>query len=414
MESAREGKEAMTEYRYKAVDDDGSAVNGTMEAESGREVTRRLQERGLTVSSVEKTGAAVPLMRVSKQLTWEELLVFTEQLQTISKSDLPLAPSLKSLAADLRSSRLKPVLEQMGRDIENGHTLEETIGRQHDAFPRLFAPMIRAGERTGNLSGVLHLLCTWSDHMVSFKNTIKVNMAYPIMVILAAAAVLLFLLLKVVPVFGEIFQDFGGALPAPTRFWINTADFLRYHWTESLIAMAALMAVIVIIRQLLRRSDSGRYWLDTIRLHVPWLGKLYYLQSLSRFCHTFALLLKAEVPALESLELSAAASGCPQLERAIEEARPHIAGGERISDALAQTGFFGHNFCWLLATSEERGEAEAALDNLADIYDRELKTSDRMLGVVFGPVCIVITGLIVASIVFSMYLPIFTLGDSII
>lgn len=403
----------MTLYRYRAVDDQGQPIEDTMEAGSARQVTQRLHERGLTVNAVEELHKERGLFRISKRLTWDDLNLFSEQLVAIARSELPLAPAIKALAADLRNPRLKPVLDRLGQDLERGASLEEAIMNQHTSFPKLYPAIIKAGEATGNLAGVLQLLTNYSSRIVGLRNTLQMALAYPITVIVIAACVISFMLLKVVPVFAEIFHEFGGQLPAPTLFWVRMGDSLQRHWSGIIIGVSVLIIAVQVGRRVLRRTETGRCWLDSIRLHVPMLGHLHYLLALSRFSRTLGVLLASRVPVLESLELAAAASDSPLLQRAAEEAGLQVAGGERIADALAGTGFFGHHFCWLLATGEDRGEADTALESLAIGFDREVASRDKLLSVMASPVLIVILGGIIVSIIVSLYLPIFSLGDVI-
>ncbi len=401
----------MAQYKYRAVDDQGKAVDGTMEETSAHRVTRVLQERGLTVNSVEELHKTRGFMQVSHRLTWDELALFAEQLTTITRSELPLAPALKAMAADLRSSRLKPVLDRLQRDLERGVSLEDAISTQHENFPRIFPSVIRAGEKTGNLAGVLQLLCNYASRMVGLKHVMQGALVYPVTVLVLGSFVMCFLLVKVVPVFAEIFQEFGGELPVPTRFWIKVGFLIQFHWWLILGGIGIFLIVWRVSLYLLHRYETGTVWLDWLRLHTPVFGVLHYQLALSRFSRSLSMLLASRVPVLESLELAAASSGSPMLQRVVDDANLQVAGGERISDALSSTGFFGHNFCWLLATSEDRGDAESALENLAAIYEREVTLRDRMVGSLVSPILIVMLGFIIASVVISLYLPIFTLGD---
>lgn len=403
----------MTMFRYRAVDDQGVAVDGTMEEASAHRVTQRLQERGLQVNSVEEMHKAPGLLRVSTHLTWDELNLFAEQLQAIARSSLPLAPSLKALAADLRNRRMKTVLDRMCHDLERGESLEQAVTNNHESFPRLFVSIIRAGEATGNLSGVLQLLSSYTARMVGLKNTLQVALAYPITVLIVAAFILGFMLVKVVPVFADIFNEFGGQLPWPTQFWVQVSDGFVHHWQGVILNTAIVAALVIIVWKLLRRSSTGRCWLDSIRLHIPIVGHVYYQMCVARFARTLGLLLGARVPVLDSLELAAASSGSAMLEQVVNTANLQVAGGERIADALSSTGFFGHSFCWLLATGEDRGEAELALNNLADSFEREALVRDRMMAILLTPVLVLGLGLIIVSIIVALYLPIFTLGDVI-
>lgn len=401
----------MPQFKYRAVNEEGEAFEDVMEAASARQAAKRLRERGLTVNSVELLHSDKRLLRVSSQLTWEEISLLTEQLQAIARGGFPMASSLHALAQDLNKQRLKPVLEGMSTALEQGASLEEAIGRYHESFPRVYAALIRAGESTGNLPGVLQLLSAYAGRMVRLKQGIKVALAYPIMVTIVSIFILWFILVKVVPVFAEIFRDFGGQLPAPTQFYVNLGNFFAYHGITFFSAMCVTIMLLYIAGRLMWKNERGRCWMDAIRIHVPMLGRLIYLASVARFARTFSLLLEARVPVLESLELAAAAAGSPLIERAAESAVLDVAGGDTIADALRRTKYFGHSFCWLLGLGEKRGEAEVALLGLADAYDREADMRDRIIATLFTPALVVMLGLIIGSLVISLYLPIFTLGD---
>ena len=402
----------MPQYRYRAQNLEGLPDEGTMEESSAHRVRLKLEERGLKVMLVEPIDPPKTLLRISPQLTWEEVRLFTEQLRAIVKHGLPLPAALGAMAHDVTSSRLRPVLLQLKLDLEQGRGLEEAVARQQRVFPRLYAPMLRAGEASGNLPGVLQLLAQHANAQVISRHTLKTVLAYPVAVIIACFLVLLFILQKVVPVFADVFDEFGGQLPAPTRFWIQVADALHQpyllHWILGLA-----LAGFLVVQYLIPRWGAGRYWFDAFRMHLPVVGRTYYLAALSRFCRALGLLLRSQVPVVDALELAGASADSPQLERAVEEAALAIAGGERISDALESTGFFPHSFTWLLGTSENRGDIDEALDAFAETAEREAGLRDKTAMALLTPSVVLCVGLLVLSIIVALYLPIFTLGDQI-
>jgi len=403
----------MPSYTYRAVDRDGKPVEGTMEAESARAVTAMLRERGLQVNVVEEIGKRPGFFRLKSRLTWQDLDLFNHQLMAIVKSGLPLAPSLRALAEEVKSSRLKRVLDDVRSQIEGGSSLEEAIGRHPDSFSPVYRTMIRAGERTGNLSGVLSQLTTYSSRMVEMKNSIQVAVAYPILVLVACAAIVGFILTRVVPIFAGIYADFGGGLPGPTQLVVAISNFLISNTiTVPACVIVAVAAAYAILRRL-RRIESGRYALDWLKLHVPIFGALYVNASLARFSRSLGLLLASKVPALEGLELASAAAGNAVLRRAVTEGAHLVEGGERISGALASTGFFGHSFCWMLSTAEDRGDVDSALLELADVYERGVTRLDKLILMLVGPVLVIAVGIVIGYLIISLYLPIFMLGDAI-
>ena len=403
----------MTQYRYRALDHEGNAVEDTIEAPSAYRATAILKERGLTISSVEELAPPPSLLRVSRQLTWDELRIFLEQLIAVVRSGLPLAPALQSLAKDLRQPRLRGALDRLRLDIERGESLDDALERQPKAFPSFFVSAVRAGEKSGNLAGVLQLLCRHAARVSELRHTLQVALAYPITVSVVALAVVLFLLIGVVPQYGEIFADFGAQLPAPTQLLVNVSHFLRYQMEIVLTVIPAVAALVILLWITLRRTETGRVFLDWLRMHLPIYGTLNYYVALARFCRTLEVLLTARAPIIESLELAAAASASPILERAVNKAVLLVASGERVADALSSTGFFGHSFCWTLGTSEGRGELERALGALAETYEREVALRDRLSTAMISPALVFIIAVVVGSIIVSLYLPIFVLGDSV-
>lgn len=401
----------MTLYRYRAVDLQGNPVEDTMEAPSAHRVVAVLHERGLRVSTVEEANPPPGLLRVSRQLTWQELHLFITQLASIVKSGLPLAPALQSLAKDLGRSRLKGAIDRLRIDIERGVSLNEAIAAQPRVFPHLFSAAIRAGEASGNMAGVLQLLARYTGRVLQLRSSIQLALVYPVTVLAAAFCIMIFLLVKVVPVFAEIFNDFGGQLPGPTRLLVALSSVVSLHAGTVVVAVVAAVLGLMLLWRLAQRSDQGRIACDWIRTHAPVVGAVHHLVALARFCRSLGLLLASRVPILESLELAAASSGSAILERAVAEANLMIASGERLADALDSTGFFGHTFCWMVSTAENRGEVETALESLAETYEREAALRDRLAVAFVTPALIFVVGGVIAFVVVSLYLPIFTLGD---
>jgi len=403
----------MRRFSYRAMDAEGNPFTGTMEATSSRQVTSHLQEQGLTVNSVVEVNKPKGLLRISNKLSPSELYLFAEQLYAITRTSLPLPAALRSLAADLKGSRLKPVLEGIERDVAQGFSLDEAIERQHEAFPPLFSGIIRAGEASGNLPGVLQIYLQHTKRMMMLRSTLTTALAYPIMILILCVIIVGYLLIKVMPVYEDIFEGFGARLPIVTRFWLSAGDMLSNQWPLLCLYCGGIVMLMFLLRWGMMSFDAGRTRLDWLRLHFPILGHLYYLLAVSRFARSLAVMLASQAPLLPSLELAAAASESPMLQRAVKEANLYVAEGERIADALAGTGFFTFHFCWLLGMGEDRGEAELTLDNIAETLENEILFRDRLLGMLWAPALIIIVGIIVGSIVTSLYLPLYTLGSSI-
>jgi len=357
-------------FKYRAVDENGRAATGTMEETSARQVTALLRERGLQVNSVEPVEPRWGIPRLGRRLTWEEVSLFNEQLTAITRGNLPLVESLRALAVDVDSPRLRPVFAALQRDLEGGATLEEALVGLERQLPPTYVSAIRAGERTGNLPGVLAMLGEESARMVTLKNDLRAALAYPILVVIAAALVLGFLLRYVVPEFASIFEDFGASLPWVTRFMLDASECVQRNWIFLLSGLGIAVALLFVWWRGFGHGRARSVFMDRVRLLCGPFGRMYYAVSLSRFLRNLAMLEASEVPLVEGLGLSAAASGNAVLVRAVAHATSAVSQGEPLSKAFEDAGFFDHTLCWLLATAEERGDVIETLRHLANMYAR--------------------------------------------
>ena len=401
----------MALFNYKGVDPEGNPVEGIIEEESARRVVLILEERGLDVYTVEETGPKRRLFPSKDRLTWADLEDLNEQLLTITREKLPITYAIGELTRDLRNRRVKRVLEDIRRHVEAGNSLEEAFSLHPESFSPVYTTLIRAGERAGNLAGVFACLSGYSRRMAELKNQVQEALAYPLIVATAAFALVVGLLVWVVPTFGEIFMDFGGQLPAPTRLLLSVSHLVKdnlVYWASG--AGIALAVGLVFLRALLRTSSSG-YAMDRAKLLTPAFGRMYAATSLERFCRSLGMLLEARVPLLESLDLAVATTGNAVLRRAVTAAAQQVSAGSPLADALADSGYFENLFCWLLGHAEKRGEMDQTLMVLAENYERTVARVQKWILMLTGPVAAIVVGLIIGYIVVSLYLPIFSLGD---
>ncbi len=354
-------------------------------------------------------GFALP--RKGKRLSWEDLDLFAEELAGIARSGLPLVPALRNLANDVHRPELRATLERMHARLEGGASIDEAVAAVGERLPPVFTALMRAGEASGNLAGVLQLLSGYTAHMRELKHRLQLAMAYPAMLIVASAAVILFMLVVVVPDYAIALEGLRGrfgesGMPWPTRTLIGLSAFLREN---GLVLVASLAAAAALGRAgvlLLRRSGPGRTWWDALGLAVPILGRVRYLAAVSRFGRTLSALLRSQVGAVDSLGLAANASGNAMLERAVRHAAKCVNEGESIAEGLIRTRFFARDFCWLVSTCEERGEPALGLDHAAAKYERELEMRERMLAGMMNPVVVVLVGFLVLGIMSSLYWPV--------
>ncbi|HIJ65485.1 MAG TPA: type II secretion system F family protein [Candidatus Hydrogenedentes bacterium] len=400
----------MPTFRYKAINANEEPVEATIEQTSAHRVVAVLQEEGFHINSVEELGVRPTVPRLTAKLTWADVALFNEQLLAITKSGLPLVPSLRAAAQDLRRGRLKTAIESVRTCLETGATLEEAVAQHRHSFPAVYASVIRAGERAGNLPGVLARMAHYSARMIETRHKLQEALAYPALVLIAASAVFTFLLIKVVPVYSAIYAEFGKPIPRVTSFWLALARFGEAHALALSAAPLLLVAALAGLNLLAKRSDGAARTRDWGLLHVPVLGAMFAAAARGRFSHTLAVLLSSRVPVQDGLELAGAASGNALLDQAARRAAHYVAAGDTIADALSKSAAFPHTFCWMVATAEERGDLEDVLLELAESCEREVARKDATLTFLTGPMLIAVLGGLILFMLVSVYYPVVGIG----
>ncbi|HIJ65036.1 MAG TPA: type II secretion system F family protein [Candidatus Hydrogenedentes bacterium] len=402
-------------FEYEAVDGDGQPCIGTMEADSRYRVAVSLCERGFRVSSIRERGKQRGFFRGPRPLTLEDLTLLNEQLLEITESRLPLASALDTMAKDVKSKRLRAVIEDIGRELEAGATIEAALRRHPESFSPAYLAMIQAGEHTGNLPGVLAQLTTHSKQMVEFKNGLQEALAYPIVAFTVVTLLFGFLCVMVVPAYAEIYAMFGKRLPLPTWPVLFMGRLLSAHASCLLAGAGFLILAVCLLRKLLRgetfRRSAALRLCERLKLHAPVVGRLCYTSRVERFARTLGVLLSSRAEAPESLILAGASTGSAVFEQAGLDAATRVANGETMADALEGVRLFRPRFLWLLRHGEKNGAADNAFLSLADACERELARRTKLAVMLAGPIGISLIGLIVFFTALSILIPVFQLSS---
>lgn len=403
----------MAQYKYRAVDAVDVSVAGTVEDTSAHKAVHALRERGLTVTAIEEIPPHRSILSPAKGLKWEELQQFCEQLQTVTAAKLPVGPALAALAQDVHKPRLRKVMRDVQERMKAGNTLETALSHHPDCFSPMFLTLVRAGERAGDLSTVFDALNGYSKRMVELKNGVQEALAYPLFLIAAGIAVLLWMLVGVLPSYAEAFSGFGARLPLLTQALLVVSNGIREFPLLSAGAAAVIGLSIAALVLLYLRDGTAGLRSDWVKLRFPVLGGVYEAASLGRFSRALGILLKAQVPLLEGVELAAAASGNAVLGRAATNAVSALSAGDTLGGALRQTGYFTNSYCWLLEHAEQRGELCETLSILESDCLRTVDHRRRFLMLMVGPAVVVFIGVLMGALLLAMYLPLFSLGNAI-
>jgi type IV pilus assembly protein PilC len=397
----------MSLFRYLAKDPTGRSVSATAEADNERALVSTLRKRGLVVLDVsEEVRTPVGIKKGRRKVKAGDLVVFSRQLATMVDAGLPLVQALDTLAGQSESPSLKLVLEDVVKNIEQGANFSEAISGFPKVFSSLFVNMVRAGEASGTLAEILERVAGYMEAALALKRKVRSAMIYPAIVSGMAVIITSVLLLKVIPVFGNIYESFGSALPMPTQMLLDFSGFLRAYFP---FAMGALVVGIFALRKYVK-TESGALRLDKFKFNLPVFGPIFRKVAVSRFSRTLSVLVKSGVPILSALDIVAKTAGNKLIERAVNQAMEEIKKGENIADPLASSQVFPPMVTKMIAVGEESGKLEVMLSKISDFYDSQVDAAVSGLTSLIEPLLIAFLGIVVGGIVICMFLPIFKLS----
>jgi type IV pilus assembly protein PilC len=384
-------------------------ISGVQEALNEDNAVNTLMSRGLMVMSIQqKAGGKMTAPRGKVSET--DLVLFTRQLATMVDAGLPLVTGLTALyeqADPRKQGGLRRVVGEVSALVQEGSTFCESISKHPLVFTRLYVAMVKAGESGGLLAEILDRLASFLEASSRLRKKVKSAMTYPVIVICIAFAITTFLIVKVVPVFGEIFKDFGANLPGPTQFLLDLSDFIRGNWYY---LIGGFLAVFFGIRAFLRTDRGTRFW-DVWKLKLPIFGPLVHKICMTRFARTFAQLIRSGVPILEVMEIVGDTSGNSVVTDAIKAVASDVEKGDHLTNALSRQPIFPPMLVRMVGAGEQTGKIDAMLEKMADFWDEEIEAILDALTSLIEPLLIVVLGVIVGGIVIAMFLPIFKLSD---
>lgn len=406
----------MTNFTYVARDRSGIESVGSLTAVSIDDVVANLHGRGLSVLHIQEDRSGG-----LRRTLWEKLnsdiggantralALFSRQLSTVLQSGIPLVRGLTGLAADGSNRTVARAVRDVCMRLEQGQSLSEAMAARPGVFNRMYLSMIRAGERAGTLDVVVDQLAIYLEKIDAIKTKLRSAMSYPTFVLVFAVAASLFLLLKIVPTFADIYAQMQVDLPSYTLLVMRVSSLIL----GNLLATAAVLAAVVALFVAWARTKSGRYIMHRALLATPVFGPIVRKAVMSRFTRTLGILIRSGLPIMESLDLVKGTTGNAVVERAIGEARVEIERGAGITDSFRRTGRMPEMVLQMMATGEESGALDELLMKTSDFYDREVDASVEGLSSLLEPLLMVIVGALIGAIVIAMFLPIFSLGDAI-
>ena len=335
-----------------------------------------------------------------------ELSIFTSQLASLLQAGLPLVSCLEALQDQTEDQVFRIVIRDVRNDISTGTSFSASVKKFPKAFPNLFISMVEAGEASGGLAEILGKVAGYFESSVKLAKKVKSAMTYPVAVIGLAVALVNVLLIFVIPVFAAMFADFGAKLPLPTQMLIDLSNFMKAWWWA--LALGAYGIFYSVNKY--TSTPVGRRQKDIFLVKAPIFGNMVHKIALSRFCRTYATLMRSGVPILRTLEIVSSASGKVQVEDACTEIAKHVSQGGQVSDIMAVNPFFPPMMKHMVKAGETTGNVDGMMNKIADFYDTEIDATVSALTSLIEPLLITFLGVVVGGIVMAMFLPIFQLG----
>ena len=384
----------------------GREIRSSVEAATEQAAVAALLNRNLLVVSIqEKIGKKGKTAGGSVALA--DLVIFTRQLATMIDAGLAMVQSLQALADQTTNKVMRDVIRDVCTRVEGGDSFSEALQKHPKVFSRLYVCMVAAGEKGGLLAEILARLATYLENAARLRKKVKSAMMYPTVVTVVAILITIFLLVKVVPVFGEIFASFGAKLPAPTQFLIDISNLVK-KW---LVLVLVGGAGIVYGWLYFIKTPPGRQFWDSRRIKLPIFGSIAHKICLARFTRTLASLIRSGVPILEVLQIVSQTVGNVIMEKAIKVASSDIERGESISAALAKHPVFPSMIIRMITAGEQTGKIDNMLERISDFLDEEIETTLAGLTSLIEPILIVFLGVVIGGMVICMFLPIFKMGE---
>jgi len=349
---------------------------------------------------------------IFRRIRTRDICMVARQLATLLRAGMPLVPALSALVEQsrgvkARDNHLAEVMEKVAHDVNSGSTLANALGKHPKVFSNLFINMVAAGETSGTLEEVLFRLAEILEKRVNLAAKVKSAVAYPLMMVVVAVAVVVFLMSVVVPSITEIFIEMNRALPWPTLLLISTSDFMRTYWT--LIAAAVCLAFFGTIA--IYRTENGRLYADRTKLKLPLFGGLFLKLEVARLSRTLGILLVSGIPILSALDIAKQVIQNRVIADALDSVKDLVSKGEAIANAIRKTGLFPPIVHHIITTGQASGNLEEGLINIADMYENEVELTTKTLTSLLEPLILLLMGAVVGFIVLAILLPIFDINQ---
>ncbi len=393
----------MTTFAYQVRDKNGKRLKGFVEAISEKTAADHLAQQGFLVTQIKTRSKSSFLFSPSGKISSDDFTMFYVQLSNLLESGITLLSALQTMLGQIDSKRLNHVVQRLISSIQSGSSLSEAMEQQPDVFQTLYQNMIRVGETSGNLSQNLQFIAELHESRSELNHKIFTSLAYPVVLMIASVAVILFMIVWIIPTFAEIFTKAGVPLPLPTQIIYNISQFVKSYP----LLLTLFLGLFFVGAKLVLKVPDVKYKWDKFLLSLPYFGPLVKRIEISRWTRAVALMLSSGVPILKTLEISKRLTQNLLFEECYGRAYTSVQGGGKLADTLRNNHIFFNDAVQMIATGENSGTLDKMLYKIATYYDQLVTRNLKRLTGVIEPVFVVGMGLVVGFIMLSVLLPIF-------
>lgn len=399
----------MATFIYKARNQQGELVSGSMEMPDAESIAASLDKLGYSVLEITKPsqlfGSLGDFLASFQRLDKQELIVFSRQLATLIRSGMPLLPSLGTICEQTTNKRFKVIIEDVRQSVQEGESFSEALAKHPAVFPEIFVSMVRVGEAGGLMDEVLNRLAFLNTQEMEIYSRIRSAMTYPIVLFILAFLIVNFIMIGVLPKFVTVFAASKAELPLPTQIVLGTSWILRNFWW----AIFGGMALFGLYFRRRIQTGSGREWFHRSLLKIPVFGELYAKVQISRFARTLSTLTSSGVPILQALMVVEKTITNVVLRKAVQDIRAAISSGSSVVEPFRASGFFPPMVIQMISIGEKSGKLDQMFEEISAFYDPEIEYTIKNLTSLLEPFMLLSMGLVVAFIALSVLLPIFNL-----
>lgn len=397
----------MAQYNYKAMDKNGKAKKGSIEAINLDKAKEKLKSEGLIVQDIKEQGAGKK--GGGKKVKDKDLAVFCKQFSAVLNAGVTIISALEMMSEQLENKTLKRALQEAQSYVQKGGTLADAFKLNPKVFPPIMINMTAAGEMSGNLEICFDRLTTHFETANALHSKVKGAVTYPIVILIVVVAVVAVLLVGVIPQFSQMFDDLGSELPAATQMLVNLSNFLQHKWYILVIIVAA----IVFGLKAFGKTEPGSLMYAKVGIKFPLFGNLTIKSAAATFSRTMATLMASGISLIDAVEQVAKMINNRIIREALLDAKTQIAKGVPLSKPLRDCGIFPPMLPQMTKIGEETGNIEDMMDKVADYYEMEVNDATDALTAAMEPLIIVIMGVVVGGIVMAIYSPMLSMYDAV-